>query len=246
MQGRCIYGMHVVAEWIHARPADVRALHYDARAARSLAALLAAATAAGVAVEPCSDERLTTLAATPRHQGVVALAAPFPYADLDRVLGDPPRLLIIADQIQDPHNLGALLRTADAAGAGAVIIPKDGAVPVTATVEVAAAGAAAWIPVCRVTNIARSLQTLQECGYWNLGLVPRNGRNLYELDPPDRVAIVVGGETGVRPLVARQCDVTVHIPMIGRTESLNASVAAAIVIYELRRRWGDWQAAPKV
>jgi 23S rRNA (guanosine2251-2'-O)-methyltransferase len=158
--------------------------------------------------------------------------------ELDRLIERMPRLLVMADQMQDPHNLGALLRTAEAAGAGGVIIPKDGSVAITATVEAAAAGAAALVPVCRVTNAVRTLQTLKEHGYWSIGLIPRHGTDLYQLECPDRVVVVVGGETGMRPLVAKHCDFATSIPMFGQVESLNASVAAAIVLYELRRRWG--------
>jgi 23S rRNA (guanosine2251-2'-O)-methyltransferase len=195
------------------------------------------AVAAGIPVRSCSAETLAKLANTTRHQGVVAECAPFPYVTLDSVLALQPQLVVLADQLQDPHNLGALLRTAEAAGVGAVVVPKDGSVPVTATVESAAAGAAALMPVCRVTNVGRTLATLKEAGYWTVGLVPREGRDLFEFDPPQRVVMVLGGETGIRPLVIRQCDFLVSIPMFGKIESLNASVAAAVVLYELRRRW---------
>ena len=144
--------------------------------------------------------------------------------------------MLLADRIQDPHNLGAILRTAEAVGAGAVLIPKDGSVGVTATVEVAAAGAAALVPVGRITNAARALQQLKEAGYWTVGLIARSGIDLYQFDPPERVVVVVGGETGMRPLVAKHCDFAVSIPMRGKVESLNASVATAVVLYELARR----------
>jgi 23S rRNA (guanosine2251-2'-O)-methyltransferase len=196
------------------------------------------AAAAGVSLRPSNQPALTALAGTTRHQGIVASAAPFPYLELNRVIERGSRLLVVADQMQDPHNLGALLRTVDAAGAGGVIMPKDGSVPMTATVEAAAAGAAALVPVCRVTNTVRALEMLKEHGYWSVGLIPRSGTDLYELDCPDRVVVVVGGETGMRPLVAKHCDFATSIPMFGGVESLNASVAAAVVLYELRRRWG--------
>jgi len=177
------------------------------------------------------------MANTGRHQGVVAECAAFPYIHLERVAAEQPRLVVVADQLQDPHNLGALLRTAAAVGVGAVIIPRDGSVSVTATVEAAAAGAAAWLPVCRVTNLGRALAELKKAGYWTVGLAPRGGRNLFEFDPPERVVLVLGGETGVRQLVAKQCDFLVSVPMAGHIESLNASVAAAVVLYEVWRRW---------
>jgi 23S rRNA (guanosine2251-2'-O)-methyltransferase len=238
---RCVYGVHAVSEWLRARPTQLSRIDYDARSAGRLAALLASATTASVPLHPCAEDMLTRLAGTSRHQGVVATALPFPYVELEHALTQTPRLLIVADQIQDPHNLGALIRTAAAAGAGAVILPKDGSVPVTPTVEAAAAGAAAFVPVCRVTNAVRALRTLKGSGYWAVGLTPSRGIDLYQFDPPERVVVVIGGETGMRPLVERHCDFAVSIPMFGSVESLNASVAAAIVLYELRRRWGDWR-----
>jgi 23S rRNA (guanosine2251-2'-O)-methyltransferase len=212
-------------------------VHYDPGAAKRLAALLRIATAAGIALQASDDQRLTLLAGTSRHQGVVALARPFPYVELDQIISRKRQLLVVADQIQDPHNLGALIRTAEAVGAGAVVLPKDGAVAMTATVEAAAAGAAALEPVCRVTNIARTLLTLKRSGYWSMALVPNGGLDLYQAELPRPSVVVVGGEAGLRPLVAKQCDVAVSIPMCGKVESLNASVAAAVTLYELFRRW---------
>lgn len=180
---------------------------------------------------------LNRVAGTTRHQGIVASAGPFPYVELPAVLERQPSLLVLADQLQDPHNLGAVLRTAEAVGAGAVLIPKDSSVAVTPVVEAAAAGATALVSVSRVTNAARTLQRLKACGYWNVGLVPRGGTELFRFAAPNRVVVVVGGETGLRPLVAKQCDFRVSIPMRGRIESLNASVAVAIVVYEILRQW---------
>lgn len=223
--------------WLHAAPTQLRSVHYEARFPERVEEILALAVKAQIRREACSDETLTRLAGTPRHQGIVATAAPFPYAALEVVLEPPPRLLLLADQIQDPHNLGAIVRTAAAVGAGAVLIPKDSSVGVTATVEVAAAGATALLRICRITNAARTLQQLKSAGYWIVGLIARDGVDLYEFDPPERLVVVVGGETGMRPLVAKQCDFTVSIPMRGKLESLNASVATAVVLYELERRW---------
>ncbi len=219
------------------RPSDLRTIHYESGAAARLAGLLRAATAAGIPVEACAANHLAALVGAARHQGVVATAAPFPYATLEEIVATRPNLLMLADQMQDPQNLGALLRTAAAVGSGAVILPKDGAVGVTAVVEAAAAGAAALLPVCRVTNVERCLRTLKESGYWAWGLVPRQGTDLFHADPPQPLVVVVGGESGMRALVAKRCDVLVSIPMWGRVESLNAAVAAAIAVYHVRRRW---------
>ena len=234
---RRVYGIHVVTEWLRARPAEVIAVHYESRAANRLGVLIQLASAAGITLRASNEQQLTSLAGTGRHQGVVAIVKPFPYVDLDLVIVRRPRLLVVADQIQDPHNLGALIRTAEAVGAGAVIVPKDGAVSITATVELAAAGAAALEPVCRVTNVARTLTKLKQSGYWSVALIPTGGLDLYQADLPQPLAVVVGGEAGMRPLVGKQSDVAVSIPMRGKIESLNASVAAAVMLYELLRRW---------
>jgi 23S rRNA (guanosine2251-2'-O)-methyltransferase len=239
---RCIYGIHPVMTWLQAQPTHLRSVHYETRAANRVASLLELAATTRVRQEACSEETLTRMAGTPRHQGIVATAAPFPYAEIDRVLESSPRLLVLADQVQDPHNLGAILRTAEAVGAGGVLIPKDGSVGITATVEVAAAGAAALLAVCRVTNAARALQQLKTAAYWTVGLVAHGGLDLYQFDPPERVVVVVGGETGMRPLVAKHCDFAISIPMRGKVESLNASVATAVVLYEVARRWSGSRA----
>ncbi len=223
---------------MRAAPAQVHVVHYHSDLpSERLAPIVAAATAAGVAVQAVGEERLATLAGHGRHLGVVATVPPFPYAELGTVLRATPRLLLVADRIQDPHNLGALIRTAETVGAGAVIIPKDGSVPITPAVEVAAAGATALVPVCRVVNVARTLRTVKEHGYWTLGLVPQGGGDLYGLEPPERAVVVVGGEEGMRVLVREQCDLLISIPMMGKIGSLNASVAAAVAVYELVRRW---------
>lgn len=234
---RCVYGAHPVAEWLRFRPQEMTALYYEAGAEHRLSAILKAARAAAIPVQALDERSLTALAGSPRHQGLVATAHPFPYAALEQVMVGRARLLILADQIQDPQNLGALLRTAEAVGAGAVIIPKDGAVAVTPAVEAAAAGAAALVPVCRVTNVVRSLRELKDLGYWTAGLFPKDGANLYTTTLPERLAVIIGGEAGMRPLVARECDFALTIPMKGHVESLNASVAAAVVLYEIVRRW---------
>ncbi len=234
---RSLYGVHVLTQWLRVHPTHLLAVHYQAEAAARLGAVLQMAARAGVPLHLQPEQFLTALAGTSRHQGAVATARPFPYADMEQVIVAGPSLLVLADQMQDPQNLGALIRTAEAVGAGAVILPKDAAVPITATVEAAAAGAAASEPVCRVTNVARALARLKQAGYWSVGLAATGERSLYSTDLPQRLVVVVGGEAGMRPLVAKQCDFSVSIPMRGQIESLNASVAAAVALYELFRRW---------
>jgi 23S rRNA (guanosine2251-2'-O)-methyltransferase len=234
----CVYGVHAITGWLRAAPRRLLGLQYVPEARARLNAIFELATAAGIPLHLSSAQALAGLAGTTRHQGIVATAAPFPYVKLEELIARGSRLLIAADQIQDPHNLGALFRTAEAVGAGGVVIPKDGSVPVTATVEAAAAGAAARLLICKVTNLVRAIQSLKVEDYWSVGLAPHGGIDLYEFESPERVVIVVGGETGMRPLIGKHCDFAVSIPMFGQAESLNASVAAAIILYELRRRWG--------
>lgn len=185
--------------------------------------------------EATSDE-LRRLTGTRSHQGVAALAEPFRYAELEDVLRLDPKTVLVLDQIQDPHNLGALVRTAAACGLDAVVLPRHGAAPVTPTVERASTGAVHDVAICRVPNISRTLRILKRHGLWSIGLAPRCGQNLFETDIPDRVAIVLGGEAGLRPLVARTCDLRVAIPLHPQIDSLNASVAGAVAMYEIVRR----------
>jgi len=234
---RRIYGIHPVVEWLRTRPAHVHALYCERRTLERVDDLARLARAGGVALHVTEAEALAALVGHGRHQGVVAATAEFPYVDVEQVAAATPRLLLVADQVQDPQNLGALIRTAAAVDAWAVVIPKDGATAVTPAVEMAAAGGAALVRICRVTNTVRALEQLKRAGLWSAALVPRGGTDLYRFDPPDRLALVVGGEAGMRPLVARHCDLAVSIRMWGLVESLNASVAAAVALYEVRRRW---------
>lgn len=231
-----IYGVHAVLAWLTTEPRRLRRVSYEGRAGARLRSVVEAAAAAGVAAEAVDGDALRRLAGPVRHQGVVAEATPFPYADVAGLFAQAPDLLVAADQIQDPQNLGAILRTADAVGAGGVLIPRQGAASVTAAVEVAAAGAAASMPVGRVVNLARTLDEARRHDYWIVGLETRGGENAFEFDPPGRVVVVVGGETGIRPGVDRRCDVRLSIPMWGRVESLNASVAAAVALFSIRHR----------
>jgi 23S rRNA (guanosine2251-2'-O)-methyltransferase len=180
---------------------------------------------------------LDRLAGRPGHQGAVAVAAPFRYASLETIAESRSPLLLVLDNVQDPRNLGALLRTARAAGAGGVILPRDRSVGVTSVVAVASAGTLFGLPIVRVPNLVRAMNSLKAFGFWLVGLVPSSPRSLFELDAPDRIALVVGSEgSGLRQLVQRTCDLEVAIPMAPGVESLNVSVAAGVALFELRRR----------
>ncbi len=234
-----VFGAHVVEAWLTANPQRLQTLYFDARAGEPAARLVALARAAGIPVQSAEADEIAERAGHKRHQGLVADCAPFPYFEIEDVLAREPRLVVVADRIQDPHNLGAILRTAEAVGAGALITPKDHCVAVTAVAEAASAGTSAWLPVVRATNLSRALTQLKEAGLWVVGLGADADLDIFTFNAPDRVALLVGGESGVRPLVEKQVDFRVSIPMRGRAESLNASVAAAIGMYAIAGRWGD-------
>jgi len=206
----------------------------DARA-RDMAAR---AQSAGVVIHAVDEARLLQLAGHGRHQGVVALVdEALPNVTLDDVLEtiDEPALLVVLDGVTDPHNLGACLRSADAFGAQAVVVPKDRAVGVNATVAKAASGAADTVPVIAVTNLARALRDLKARGVWIIG-AETGGENLFDADVTGPIAWVLGAEgAGLRRLSRESCDRLVGIPLQGTVESLNVSVATAICLYATRR-----------
>jgi len=191
---------------------------------------------ASVAVRFEERAGLDRLAGTPAHQGVVAMGAATKYAELDAVV-PAAQLVVVLDGVEDPHNLGAILRTAHAAGAGGVIIPERRAVGLTDVVAKAAAGAIEHLPVVRVGNLNRALETLKESGYWIYGLDER-GRDDYDrVEYNSPTALVFGGEGhGLHEQVRQHCDVLVRIPMEGHIPSLNVSVAAGVMLFEHKRR----------
>jgi len=198
------------------------------------AELSAAARARGVRVEHAERAEIERVAGSAHHQGAVAVTPPFRYASLDR-LGSPEcRSALVLDGVQDPRNLGAILRTARAFGVGGVVLPRDRSVGVTPVVVAAAAGLLFGLPIAQVPNLVRAMETLKEGGFWLVGLAPRGGTPLDRFETPPRPALVVGGEgEGLRPLVGRSCDFQVSIPMAPGVESLNVGVAVAIALYAM-------------
>ena len=196
----------------------------------------------GIPVRQVTRDRLASLAATERHQGVIALADPFTYADPEEVAGraasrSPLPLVVALDGIEDPQNLGGILRTAEILGVDAVILPRHRAAAVTASVLRAASGAAEHLPVARATNMPACLERLKALGYWICGAAVEGGTPLHQADLVRPLALVVGGEhSGLRPGVRGRCDMLVSIPMPGRVGSLNAGVATAIILYEAQRQ----------
>lgn len=210
-----------------------------------MASLLTLAERRKVTVRTVSKDQLDLLAPGLRHQGVIAAveAADYQGEDALELPATPERLVLVLDGVQDPHNLGACLRSAEAAGVTAVIIPKDRAVGLTPVARKAAAGAAERVPVVAVTNLVRTLARLKELGYWVTGLAGEAEESLYAADLTGPTVIVMGGEgEGLRRLTRETCDRLVKIPMTGKIESLNVSVAAAVCLFEsVRQR----QAPPK-
>jgi 23S rRNA (guanosine2251-2'-O)-methyltransferase len=183
---------------------------------------------------------LDRMAGNAAHQGVVAVTSAKQYSDLDDVLAGKRgeySLVVVLDGVEDPHNLGAILRTADAAGANGVVIPERRAASVTGTVTKASAGASEHLPIAKVTNIARTVEELKERNIWTVGL-DEHGKQTYDaLDYNMDCALVLGAEgKGLHDLVKRKCDFLVSIPMLGKVPSLNVSVAAAVVLYEIVRQ----------
>ncbi len=212
---------------------------------RGLQRLAAQAKEAGAVVVPVDRRKLDQMSTTRAHQGIIALAAAHVYYTIDDLLeeaasrGETP-LLVICDELSDPHNLGAIMRSAECAGAHGVIIPKRRSVGLTATVAKASAGAVEYMKVARVTNINSAIKELKEKGVWIFGTAAEGSVPMYRADLTGPAAIVIGNEgDGMSQLVRKNCDQLVHIPMKGKISSLNASAAASILLYEaVRQRLG--------
>lgn len=236
-----IYGIHAVNEaLVGGEP--LRRIHVgdERKSDPALRNLLERARSAEVQVR---FENRTFFANFPykAHQSVVAYGAPFDYITLEEAIGLPrtgPALFVLLDHVTDPHNVGAIIRTTEAAGGTALILPERRSAGVNATVRKAAAGATAHLPIARVANISQAVRTLKKAGIWVAGAALGEGTiPLGEADFARDLAIVIGAEgEGIAPLVGRECDYRVAIPMFGKTQSLNASVAAAILLYEAVRQ----------
>ncbi|HWB86143.1 MAG TPA: 23S rRNA (guanosine(2251)-2'-O)-methyltransferase RlmB [Bryobacteraceae bacterium] len=228
-------GIHPVAEALRTGHPLERVLVAQGAGGTRVQEIIDLARRASVPVRFEPRNALDRLAGTPAHQGVVALGAAKKYAELDAVAS--AAMLVVLDGVEDPHNLGAIVRTAHAAGAGAVIIPERRAASVTDVAAKAAAGALEHLPVVRVTNINRSLEDLKKRGYWIYGLDERGAEDYTRVEYAEPTVLVLGGEgKGLHEQVRKHCDMLVRIPMEGRISSLNVSVAAGVVLFEWRRR----------
>ncbi|MBR0211032.1 MAG: 23S rRNA (guanosine(2251)-2'-O)-methyltransferase RlmB [Oscillospiraceae bacterium] len=209
---------------------------------KTLGHIASRARAAGIVVVDADKRKLDAMSRTHSHQGVIALGAVREYVTVETILeaaaakGEKP-LVVVCDEISDPHNLGAILRTAECAGAHGVIIPKRRSAGLTAIVAKTSAGAVSYVPVARVANVAATLNDLKKQGLWVFGTAADGTTSLYDADLKGGAAIVIGSEgDGMTRLVAETCDFLVSIPMKGRISSLNASAAAAILLYEAVRQ----------
>ncbi len=246
MSGSLVYGLHAVGAVLARRPGDVLRLSIaaardDARV-RKLRELAAGCGVKVVAATPAALDAETGGAA---HQGVVAEVRPSAPLDENSLLDlltarDGPPLVLVLDGVSDPHNLGACLRTADAAGATAVVAPRDRAASLTPVVRKVAAGAAETVPFAQVTNLARALRDMKQAGLWICGTAGDGEKSLFEADLTGPLALVMGSEgRGLRRLTRENCDFTVSLPMQGAVGSLNVSVAAGIALYEALRQRRD-------
>jgi len=228
-------GIHPVAESLRAKHPLERLLVAQGAGGPRVQEIIDLARRASIPVRFEPRAALDRLAGTSAHQGVVAMGAAQRYADLDAVAASA--MLVVLDGIEDPHNLGAIIRTAHAAGAGAVVIPERRAASVTDVVAKAAAGALEHLPVVRVTNINRALEELKQRGFWIYGLDERGAEAYDQVNYASPAAVVLGGEgKGLHEQVRKHCDALVRIPMAGRISSLNVSVAAGVMLFEWRRR----------
>ena len=235
-------GRNAVTEALSAGRTIDKLFVADGDTDRALGRICAMAKQAGAVVVPTDRRKLDYMSATGAHQGVIAMVAAHDYASIDDILkkaqdaGEPP-LIVICDELSDPHNLGAIIRTAECAGAHGIIIPKRRSVGLTAVVGKASAGALEYMPVARVSNITAAIDTLKKAGVWVYGTAAGGDTTLYRADLKSAAAIVIGNEgEGMSRLVSERCDFKVSIPMKGSISSLNASAAAAIMLYEAVRQ----------
>ncbi|MDB5084897.1 MAG: rRNA ((2251)-2-O)-methyltransferase RlmB [Bacilli bacterium] len=239
-----VEGRHPVIEALKSGRALNKILIAEGVEGGSANEILGKARDLGVIVQRVPRAKIDTLATTHNHQGIIAYLAAKEYVELDDILeqvrqSPRPGLLVLLDEVEDPFNLGSILRSAEAAGAHGVVIPKRRAVPLTATVAKASAGAIEHMPVARVTNISQAIETIKQAGFWVVGTDVDAKELFYEADLTTPIALVIGSEgKGIGENVKKRCDVLVRLPMIGEIQSLNAGVATGVLLYEAVRQRG--------
>ena len=236
-----VAGRHPVMEALHAQREIREILIAEGARGQAVEEIERTAEERGIGVRRLPRSEIDRRSPLPTHQGVLAYVRPIAYAELEIVLerarSRGPGLLLVLDGVEDPQNLGALIRTGDAAGVHGVIIGKHRSPGLTEAAIKASAGAAYYVPVVQVTNIAQTLEILKREGFWTVGASPRGELSLWDVDFTAPTAIVIGGEgKGLSRLVAERCDMRAHLPMAGAVSSLNASVAGALFLYEAVRQ----------
>jgi 23S rRNA (guanosine2251-2'-O)-methyltransferase len=243
MGATLLWGYHPVYEALRAGRRQIAALYMvQGRAGPRDEALLELARSRGVSVQRKTLQQMTTMVGHQRHQGVGARVTAYPASSLEEILGAARNqgndaFILVLDQVVDPQNLGAIVRSAQCAGIHGVVIPKDRSAPPSAAASKASAGALEHMRLAYVTNLAEALKSLKEMGLWIAGADHRGRKSVFESDLTGSLAIVIGGEEkGIRPLVKKNCDFIVAVPQAGPIGSLNASAAAAVVMYEAYRQ----------
>jgi 23S rRNA (guanosine2251-2'-O)-methyltransferase len=233
-----VFGIEPVKELIAAAPASIRTLYIRSGDERRFEEEMDSVRIAGGQVGFASEADLTrNCGRDARHQGIAAIVREYEYADLDEMLDRKPDPILVIDGVTDPRNLGAILRSAEGAGVGNLVIAKDHTVGVTPAAVKSSAGAWIHLKIARCGNVARTLENLKEGGYWIAALAPGGNVSIYNLDVSSPLAIVIGSEgKGVRELIKKTADFIVDIPMRGKVASLNVSVATAVALYEIARR----------
>ena len=233
-----ICGVHAVYEALASRRLPIERIHI-AREAHSpkLKEILELARDRGVPVRKEERAVLDRLAQGGLHQGIIAISGSLGYSDFDTLFKADKPLVVVLDGVEDPHNLGAVVRTAEASGASGIVVPERRAAPLTPTVIRASAGASAYLPIVRVKNLVAAIDEMKERGLWVVGVDPAGTQKWTEFDYRGPIALVLGGEhRGLRRLVREHCDALVRIAMLGKVASLNISVAAAVALYEVVRQ----------
>ncbi len=241
MSQEIVYGRNAVAELLNSNPDRISKIYFQFNTdEKRILELFIKAKQHQISIGKASNQKLGDLAKTNKHQGVVALTSDVQMVQLDDLLQEEslkPFFFVLLDNLEDPHNLGAIIRTAECAGATAILLPKDNAIPINSTVHRTSAGAVSHARLCRVGNVAQTIERLKKQGVWVVGTDMKAKKTYTEFDFTMNACIVIGSEgKGMRDLVKKSCDELVSIPMRGKTNSLNASVAAAIMLYEVVRQ----------
>ncbi len=241
MSQEIVYGRNAVAELLNSNPDRISKIYFQFNTdEKRILELFIKAKQCQISIGKASNQKLGDLAKTNKHQGVVAITSDVKMMELDDLLQDEslkPFFFVLLDNLEDPHNLGAIIRTAECAGATAILLPKDNAIPINSTVHKTSAGAVSHARLCRIGNVAQTIERLKKQGIWVVGADVKAKKNYAQFDFTMNCCVVIGSEgKGMRDLVKKSCDELVSIPMLGKTQSLNASVSAGILLYEVVRQ----------